>query len=157
MNFSTFQPIKPASLRSDKRFAQRGWRRHWIGILLSSFSFQLFGVSVFAATYYIDYSSGSDSNSGTSTNAPWQRAPGMVAFSGSYSHSAGDVFIFKGGVTWPASSLGMVITQGGSATNPDIYESSTNWFSGASWPNACFDGQYTPVSFGGYSSLITVK
>src|SRR5436190_22352592 len=54
-----------------------------------------------ATTYYIDYSAGSDSSSGNSKSSPWQRHPFMKGFAGSYSHSAGDRFIFKGGVTWP--------------------------------------------------------
>jgi hypothetical protein len=51
-----------------------------------------------AATYYIDYSAGSDVNNGTSKTTPWQHAPGMTGFSGRYTHQAGDHFIFKGGV-----------------------------------------------------------
>lgn len=68
--------------------------------------FQLAG-----ATYYIDYASGSDANAGTSTGSPWKHCPSMEPFSGSYSHSDGDVFVFKGGVTWPNAALPLYITQ----------------------------------------------
>ncbi len=57
-----------------------------------------------AATYYIDYVNGLDSNNGTTTSTPWKFAPEMPGFTGTYSHSAGDVFVFKGGVTWPMQS-----------------------------------------------------
>ena len=38
--------------------------------------------SAFATTYYVDYSSGSDSNNGTSKTSPWKNAPGMMGSSG---------------------------------------------------------------------------
>lgn len=31
------------------------------------------------ATYYVDYSTGSDANNGTAKATPWKRAPGMRA------------------------------------------------------------------------------
>jgi len=74
-----------------------------------------------AATYYIDYASGSDSNNGTSTSTSWKHSPGMSSFSGSYSHSAGDVFVFKGGVTWPSAAIPVQITNSGTNGSPDIY------------------------------------
>ena len=77
--------------------------------------------TAYAATYYIDYNSGLDSNNGTSTATPWKRSPGMVGFSGSYSHTAGDIFVFKGGVTWPVASLPLYIGYSGATENPDIY------------------------------------
>lgn len=54
-------------------------------------------------THYIDFAAGSDGNNGTAKGTPWQYAPGMPGCSSNcaaYSHSAGDHFIFKGGVTW---------------------------------------------------------
>ena len=54
-------------------------------------------------TYYIDYSEGSDTNNGTATNTAWQRAPGMVGFTGTYSATTNDAFVFRGNVTWPAA------------------------------------------------------
>ena len=58
-----------------------------------------------ATTYYIDYVTGSDSSvAPTSKTTPWKRHPYMIGFTGSYSHAAGDIFIFKGGVTWAYSS-----------------------------------------------------
>jgi hypothetical protein len=77
-----------------------------------------------AATYYIDYNAGDDSNNGKSTSTPWKYSPGMSHFTGSYSHSAGDVFVFKGGVTWAATgsdSTVLTIGNSGGSGNPDIY------------------------------------
>ena len=96
--------------------------------------------SASANTYYIDYASGSDSNSGTSTNTPWKCCPGMSGFAGSYTHSAGDRFIFKGGVTWPSSTLKITFSHGGAAANPDYYGVNTNYFAGSSWMRPILDG-----------------
>jgi hypothetical protein len=64
----------------------------------------------------------------------------MNGFSGSYSHSAGDRFIFKGGVTWPNSALGLLITNSGSSSsNRDYYGVDKTWFVGASWARPIFD------------------
>jgi hypothetical protein len=84
-----------------------------------------------AATYYIDYTEGSDANNGSSQAEPWQRHPYMVGFSGQYTHAGGDRFIFKGGVTWPRSVFPMRIPLGGaSADNRDYYGADKSWFTG---------------------------
>ena len=66
-----------------------------------------------ARIFYVDYQSGSNSNSGTKEQ-PWKTHPYMnyqgapiwgPVWSGTgYSHVAGDRFIFKGGVTWPSAN-----------------------------------------------------
>lgn len=94
-----------------------------------------------AATYYIDYVGGSDSNNGTSTATPWKRHPYMSGWSGSYSHQAGDRFIFKGGVTWPSACWTMNISTGGSAAASDYYGVSASWYAGTSWTRPIFDGE----------------
>jgi len=100
-----------------------------------------------AATYYVDYQSGSDSNNGLSTTTPWKRCPGMIGFSGSYSHQAGDRFIFKGGVTWPASVFystsplqAFTIGFSGTLGNVDEYTTDQTWYSGASYSPPVWDG-----------------
>ena len=107
-----------------------------------------------AATYYIDYENGLDSNDGTSTTTPWKLCPGMVGFAGSYSHSAGDAFVFKGGVTWPAASLPLTIGYSGVAGNPDVYTSDQTWYDGASWTRPTFDGENQPAD---YVSIISAS
>lgn len=95
-----------------------------------------------AATYYIDYTSGSDANSGTSTNTPWQHCPQMQPFSGSYTRGTGDRFIFKGGVTWPHAALPLYITiSGGSASSLAYWGADTNWFDGSSFTRPIFDAE----------------
>lgn len=97
----------------------------------------IFSSSVlYAATYYIDYSAGADANNGLSTATPWKHHPYMSAFSGSYSHSNGDVFVFKGGVTWPTKPI--VVQNSGGAGNPDIYMSGHRC--GQSGSNSCNSG-----------------
>src|SRR5262245_29230404 len=94
-----------------------------------------------ATTYYIDYSGGSDLSDGLTTANPWKHAPYMRAFTGLYTHSAGDRFIFKGGVTWPSAAFQMRIT---SASNTFTY--SPSWFAGGAFSRPVFDFQSTIVS-----------
>ncbi len=65
----------------------------------------------------------------------------MRGFAGSYSHSAGDRFIFKGGVSWASSCFQMQIGAGGTSGNADYYGVDTNWFSGSQWSRPVFDGE----------------
>ena len=97
-----------------------------------------------AGTYYIDYETGADSNAGTTKAAPWKHCPGMAPFTGSYSHTEGDRFVFKGGVTWPNAALPLLINDGGADGNPDEYGAlDTTWYTGSSWSRAVFDGDST--------------
>jgi hypothetical protein len=64
----------------------------------------------------------------------------MVGFSGSYSHSAGDHFVFKGGVTWPSSVLMVTVGNSGGSGNPDYYGVSPTYYTGSSWSQPTFDG-----------------
>ncbi|MEJ2080306.1 MAG: right-handed parallel beta-helix repeat-containing protein [Acidobacteriota bacterium] len=97
--------------------------------------------SAFGATYYIDWGQGNDQNSGTSKSSPWKRHPYMNGWSGSYSHSPGDVFIFRGGVTWPNSCFALLISSGGSSSAPDRYDVDKSWYQGSSWSRPVFDLQ----------------
>jgi hypothetical protein len=94
-----------------------------------------------AATYYIDFATGSNANNGTAKATPWKYAPGMTSFAGSYAHAAGDQFIFKGGVTWPDPAASRWnIAYSGSSLNPDYYGVDATWYAGGSWTNPVFDG-----------------
>ena len=105
----------------------------------------VFLAPAWATAYYIDYSSGSNANNGTSKTTPWKSHPYMTNAAGcagappSYTHAAGDVFIFKGGVTWPAACFTMTIAAGGSAGKVDYYGVDKTWYSGASWTQPIFD------------------
>jgi parallel beta-helix repeat protein len=94
-----------------------------------------------AATYYIDYASGSDANPGTQA-APWKLAPGMAGFSGNYAHQAGDVFVFKGGVTWPSTALPLTVVGSGTSASSDVYKSDKSWFAGSAFTKPIFDGAH---------------
>src|ERR1700736_4531383 len=123
------------------------WRIARVTLCVTS----IWGVATIAsaATYYIDYSSGSDSNNGTSKNTPWKRHPYMAGRSGSYSHQAGDRFIFKGGVTWPHDCWGLNLHgNGGNASAYDYYGVDQTWFTGASWTRPKFDAQGTELPSG---------
>ena len=93
-----------------------------------------------SATYYVDFATGSDSNAGTSQEAPWKRAPGMNGFAGNYAHSPGDRFIFKGGVSWDNTIAQWRITNSGTSGSPDYYGVDKAWHTGAEWTRPIFDG-----------------
>ncbi len=93
---------------------------------------------LFAATYYIDWVGGSDANNGTAKTTPWKRHAYMNGFIGSYSHSGGDQFIFKGGVTWPNSCFPISMGAGGSVGNNDYYGVDQTWYTGGSWSRPIF-------------------
>ena len=92
------------------------------------------------ATRFIDWADGNDASDGSSKTSAWKRAPGMNGFSGTYNHQAGDRFVFKGGVTWPAAALPLVIVGSGAQGNPHIYATDHGWFTGESWSQPAFDG-----------------
>jgi len=69
-----------------------------------------------AASYYVDSTSGSDSNSGTSSAAPW-KSLGKV---NSTAFQAGETINFKRGSIWTGTTL--VIDSSGVAGNPVTYQ-----------------------------------
>jgi hypothetical protein len=69
-----------------------------------------------AASYYVDSVSGSDSNSGTSSSAPWRT---LSKVNGT-TFQAGDVVNFKRGSVWTGTTL--VLDSSGSSGNPITYQ-----------------------------------
>ncbi len=110
--------------------------------------------AAFPATYYIDYTGGSDSNNGTKST-PWKRHPYMVGFAGSYTHTTGDRFIFKGGVAWPNAVFPLTITESGSSGSDDYYGVDKSWYSGTSWSRPVFDAQNKTIS-GRFNTIIRI-
>ena len=86
-------------------------------------------------TYYISYSSGSNTNNGTSKSTPWKTHPYMQSSAQctgnrsapTYTHSAGDIFVFQQGDSWPNACFDMVIQSGGNPGNPDQYTFDSTW------------------------------
>jgi hypothetical protein len=106
----------------------------------------LFCSPLWGATYYIDYTLGDDTRTGataTSKDTPWKTCPGMVPVGtrGTYNHSEGDIFIFKGGETWPYTTLPLTIGYSGGEGNQDQYTVDKTWFTGASWSYPILDGE----------------
>jgi hypothetical protein len=93
--------------------------------------------------YFIDYAVGSDANNGTTESTPWQHAPGFANATGTvaaHTPSAGEGWIFKGGVTvdyhaWPA-----FVPYGGTASNPTYVGVDRAWYTGGSWTRPIFSG-----------------
>jgi hypothetical protein len=99
-------------------------------------------VAATATTYYIDYAAGSDSNSGTSTAAPWQHMPGMhgcIANCAKTTPKAGDSIILKGGVTWPNAAFPITWKWSGSSGSPIYIGVDKTWYAGSSWDRPIFD------------------
>ena len=141
MKISLFQSNKPTSGHSVKRCDHRSrhGQRIWTLCLAAAFIL-LLAYSASATTYYVDWSAGSDSANGTSTSTPWKDAPGMNGFTGSYTHAAGDRFIFKGGVTWPTNMAPWNLANSGSAGNNDYYGVDKTWYFGGAWSQPVFNG-----------------
>lgn len=109
----------------------------------------LVGKSAFATTYYVDYSSGNDSNSGTSKSGPWQHAPGMngcTANCGAANPQPGDSFIFKGGVTWPNAVFPITWTWSGTSGSPIYIGVDKTWYTGGSWIRPIWNAGGMPIS-----------
>jgi hypothetical protein len=90
----------------------------------------------FAASYFVDFSAGDDSNTGASTAAPWQHSPADANATGTpagVTLSPGDVVNFKGGVTYNGK---VTPTWSGTSANWITFQSSPNWGVG----RAVFDG-----------------
>lgn len=96
-----------------------------------------------AAVYFIDYRNGDDNNNGTFQITPWQHAPGMPGFSAVYSHQAGDRFVFKGGVTWPAAVLPLAMQSSGEENTVDEYTVDFTWYAGSVWTQPVLDMEQT--------------
>jgi len=101
----------------------------------------MFSKFIFGNTYYIDYSKGMDTNSGVEKASPWKKCPGMNGFKAAYVHEAGDIFIFKGGESWPLEALPMTIVLSGTDGKVDSYTTDHTWFTGTSWSQPTLDGQ----------------
>jgi hypothetical protein len=103
-------------------------------------------------TFYIDYASGSNANNGTSRTTPWKTHPYMNHSAGcdnssgpTYQHQAGDRFIFKGGVTWPAACFTMSIGAGGTPSAQDYYGVDLTWYSGGAFTRPLWDLNYAAL------------
>jgi len=95
------------------------------------------------STYYVDPSSGSDSNNGTSQNTPWAHIPGAPAWSGTYHAAAGDIIYIKGGASFtPGGSI--QFSYSGTSGSPITIARSTTWGSGA----VTFTGGSEPTYYG---------
>ncbi|HYB24433.1 MAG TPA: hypothetical protein VED41_11590 [Solirubrobacteraceae bacterium] len=100
-------------------------------------------------TFYIAFSSGSESNSGESESSPWKRAPGMqgcVERCAQYRARPGDHFVFKGGEEWPHEVFPFVVEHWGEAGREDYYGIDESWHAGA---------KYSPPVFNADHELIT--
>lgn len=110
------------------------------------FTIIFFGVvfavsSAEAATYYVDYSAGSDSNAGVSQSAPWKHSPDMSGATGTPAATtlqAGDIVYFKKGVIWPSSALPLTLKKSGSSGNPITFAAKSDWGTGS---YAIFDAE----------------
>ncbi|HEY2119948.1 MAG TPA: hypothetical protein VGH37_12235 [Candidatus Acidoferrum sp.] len=115
--------------------------------------------SASATSYYVA-ANGSDSNDGKSQSTPWLHAPGMPAFTGSYSASAGDQIIFRGGDTWHfgnssqspyVGGTSWTFSHSGASGNPIYIGTDHNWYAGSSYARPIFNGD-DPVTTSTVSS-----
>jgi len=108
--------------------------RIYLSLCIGITAFSLLAASAGAATYYVDYSAGSDSNAGTSTGVAWQHCPGDANASGTASSAVlnpGDTVYFKGGVSYVLVGSGITVAPG-TAGSPVTYDgnSTGTWGTG---------------------------
>jgi hypothetical protein len=80
-------------------------------------------------TYYVNYATGSDTNSGSSPNSPWKHAPGDSNATGNVKKETlvgGDEVLFKAGVVYQGA---ITFQTSGTPGNPIVYEG-TGWGTG---------------------------
>ena len=80
--------------------------------ILFLLSFLLSSFPIFATTYYVSSSSGSDYNSGTSSSSPWQSLSKVNSF---YNFQPGDNILFKRGDSFYGN---ISINNSGNSGNP---------------------------------------
>ena len=128
-----------------------------ITVIIGICSIFLFSFNLWATEYYVDYSTGNDSNNGISTSMPFKHSPGdnnATNSAGSTTLSAGDTVYFKGGVVYQ----GFVLCKwDGSSGNEIIYDgnSAENWGSG----KAIMDGNSETIvrAFEVYHDYIIIR
>lgn len=114
--------------------------------------------SAFATTYYVDYSSGSDSNNGTSKTTPWKNAPGMQTCKATCSSTTirpGDSIILRGGVTWPNASFMWNLPVGASG-NPVYIGVDQSWYAGGAWARPILNAGGVAIS-NNYDTMFNVN
>ena len=94
------------------------------------------------ATYYVDFASGANTNSGISKNSPWKYAPGMSGCAlncAVFGLQPGDRVIFKGGVAWDVTAFPLKVNASGTSGNPIYFGVDQTWFAGAAWSRPVFN------------------
>jgi len=106
--------------------------RTFFSVLIAFFIFFVTPTSAHAATYYVDFTNGLDTNNGTSTDTPWKNLSKI----NSYAFNPGDFIYLKKGETWNgyfnvsrSGSAGNLITYGayGTGADPIVNASGTNY------------------------------
>jgi hypothetical protein len=112
-----------------------------------------------AATYYVDFSNGLNSNNGNSTASAWKNCPGdslATGVSAGTQIKAGDIILFKGGVVYKGQ---ITVRWSGSASAQITYDgnSAGTWGTG----KALIDGEnlrsYGFSATTGTTSYVTIK
>jgi hypothetical protein len=117
-----------------------------------------FATPAYAATYCVDFASGSDTSTGipatnchSANNHAWQHAPGMTGCTGlcnSTTLNPADRILFKGGITWTSGAFPWTIKAvSGTSGNAIYYGTDVLWFTGGSFTRPIFD-----FSFVGYGT-----
>ncbi len=107
-------------------------------LLLTSSGFLLLSPSAAAATYYVSYATGADTNAGTKAS-PWQNAPGMALCASSCnstSINAGDHIILRGGDIWPNGDFAWTPPNMGSSSAPGYLGVDQTWYSTTAGTNS---------------------
>jgi hypothetical protein len=126
-----------------------------LSLILGSF---LFPVWLFAASYYVDFTGGADTNNGTATTTPFKHCPGdtnATNTAASTTLTAGDFVYFKGGVTYSGQ---ITLSWSGTSGSPITYDgnSAGTWGTGKAIINGS-GGSYYGFYSGNSRDYLTIN
>jgi len=114
-----------------------------------------------AATYYVDYASGADTNNGTATVTAWKHCPGDASATNNanITLTAGDTVIFKGGViyTGTGTTTLMTVNQTGTDGNTITYDGNSAGTFGTGKAAINLDNTYYTAFLASAKNYITLK
>lgn len=116
-----------------------------------------------AATYFVDFSTGADTNNGTSTSTPWKHSPGdpRATSNANITLSPSDTVVFKGGVTYSFDSSGAddYIEANASGTSGNVITYISGHVYGTPWGSgrAVIDGTNADLTYKTVTGVISLQ
>lgn len=135
-----------------------------LSILIFTVLFFLQMISIsWAATYFVDFSTGADTNNGTFTSTPFKHSPGdpRATSNANITLSPGDTVVFKGGITYSFDAGGAddYIEANASGTSGNIITYISGHVYGTPWGSgrAVIDATNSDTSYPNYTGVLSLQ